>query len=432
MEQPIRVGLMGLGTVGSSVVQLLEANQEDLFHRSGKQIVVEKVLVKHPEKDRSIQVPSECLTDQSDEILKNERIDLVIEVMGGIEPARSYILEALKHGKHVITANKDLMALHGEEILSVATEKGCDVFYEASVAGGIPVLRALTEGLSSDRVTKIVGIVNGTTNYILSEMLNKEAPFEKALAQAQELGYAEADPTADVEGLDAARKVAILATLGFRTRVSLNEVFIRGIGSVTLEDVRFAMQLGYILKLVGIAQRDEDKVEASVQPVLLPEAHPLASVNGVFNAVYIYGEAVGETMFYGPGAGGMPTATAVVADLVTAIHNIGMGVSGQKVVRPYQETVLKSSKEVFSKHFLRLRVADHAGVMARLTGIFAEVGVSLEKVLQVPGGQDQEAEIVLVTHRTSQYQLEEVCHRMEELPVVHRLMSHYRVEGGED
>lgn len=429
-QEPIRVGLMGLGTVGSGVVRLVEGHQEDLFHRTGQRISIEKILVRDKSKDRSVAVDPSRLTDRPEEILQNDRIDVVVEVMGGIEPTRAYIREALEKGKHVVTANKDLMALHGMELLSIAAERDCDLFYEASVAGGIPILRALTEGFSSDRVTAMMGIVNGTTNYILTEMTRKGTPFAEALARAQELGYAEADPTADVEGLDAARKMAILATLGFHTHLSLDEVSVRGISEVTTEDVRFAEQLGYVLKLVGIAKRDREKVEVSVQPTLLPGEHPLASVDGVFNAVYVHGEAVGETMFYGPGAGELPTATAVVSDLVAVVKNIGMKVNGQGIVAPYREKRLKSPREIFAKHFLRLRVEDQAGVLARLTGIFAEAEVSLEKVLQVPGGQGEGAEIVLVTHSASQHQLEQVRLRMEELPVVRQLMSHYRVEGG--
>lgn len=430
-QEPIRVGLMGLGTVGSGVVRLVKNHQEDLLQRAGRGISIEKILVRDKRKERSVQVDPALLTDRPEEILHDEGIDLVVEVMGGIEPAYTCIREALEGGKHVVTANKDLMALHGTELLSIAGDKGCDLFYEASVAGGIPILRALTEGLSSDRISAIMGIVNGTTNYILTEMTRKGTPFADALANAQDLGYAEADPTADVEGLDAARKMVILANLGFHTHLSLEEVPVRGIRDVTTEDIRFAGQLGYVLKLIGIAKRDGGRVEVSVQPALLSGEHPLASVDGVFNAVYVHGEAVGETMFYGPGAGEMPTATAVVSDLVTVVKNMGLGINGRGIVAPYCEKRWKSPREIFAKHFLRLRLADEAGVMAALTGIFAEAAVSLEKVLQVPVSQGGEAEIVLVTHTASEHQLEAVLRRLDEMPAVRRLMSHYRVEGGD-
>ncbi|SDW26867.1 homoserine dehydrogenase [Marininema mesophilum] len=426
----VRVGLMGLGTVGSGVVRLVEDHRDDLEKQTGQRIEITKVLVQDASKERSVQL-QELLTDDPAQILENDEIDVVVEVMGGIDLTREYILRALERGKDVITANKDLIALHGGEILSVAAEKQCDVFYEASVAGGIPILRALVEGFSSDRITKMVGIVNGTTNYILTEMEREGALFEEALSQAQDLGYAEADPTSDVDGLDAARKMAILATLGFHIDMPLSGVAVKGIADVTQEDVSFAHQLGYRIKLVGIAQRDNGKVEVSVQPVLLPLSHPLSSVDGVFNAVTVYGEAVGETMFYGPGAGAMPTATAVVSDLVTVVKNRRLGVNGRGTVAPYQECNLKSPGEIRSKHFLRLHVLDEAGVLAKLTMIFANENVSLEKVLQLPY-RGNGAEIILITHLASRHQLERIQGKASSLEAVQSIQSYYRVEGGSE
>ncbi|MDR6226392.1 homoserine dehydrogenase [Desmospora profundinema] len=429
--QEIKVGLMGLGTVGSGVVRLVERHQEDLWNQTGCTITIEKALVRDKQKERAVRLPEGVLTDKPEELLHHDGIDIVVEVMGGIEPTRGYIRQALETGKHVVTANKDLMALHGAELLSVAAKNHCDVFYEASVAGGIPILRALVEGFSSDRITRMVGIVNGTTNFILSEMKKNGMAFEDALAEAQRLGYAEADPTADVDGWDAARKMAILATLGFHTEWPLDEVKVRGIGDVTLEDVRFAGQLGYTLKLVGIARQDEGKVEVSVQPALLPDEHPLSSVDGVYNAVYVHGEAVGETMFYGPGAGELPTATAVVSDLVTVVKNQKLGVNGRSVVAPYREHKPKAPADIWSKHYFCLHVADEAGVLAGITQLFADKGVSLEKVLQVPRTREQEAEIILVTHQANGEQLLHIIEGLEALPTVVRIQSHYRVEGGE-
>ena len=258
------------------------------------------------------------LTEDPWEVIRHPDIDVIVEVMGGIEQTKEYILEALERGKHIVTANKDLMALHGSEILAKAQEKKCDVFYEASVAGGIPIIRTLIEGFSSDRITRIMGIVNGTTNFILTKMSQEGASYEE-VSQAQALGYAEADPTSDVEGLDAARKMAILGTLGFRTNVELQDVAVSGISSVTREDITYARRLGYEMKLLGIADCRDDEINISVQPTMVRQSHPIASVNGVFNAVYVHGEAVGETMFYGAGAGELPTATSVVADLVAVI-----------------------------------------------------------------------------------------------------------------
>lgn len=430
MAGEVKVGLMGLGTVGSGVVRLIEENGIDLYNQTGSKISIAKILVQDLEKERSVTVQEGLLTDQAEDILDNKEIDIVVEVMGGIDPARTYIRQALLNGKHVVTANKDVMALHGSELLLIAKEQECDLFYEASVAGGIPILRTLVDGFSSDRIGKIIGIVNGTTNYILTEMTQKGSAFADVLSQAQSLGYAEADPTSDVEGLDAARKMTILGRLGFHMNLSLEDVKVQGISNVTLEDVQFAGQMGYTLKLVGIAQLDGGKVEVSVQPAMLPHHHPLASVDGVYNAVYIYGDAVGETMFYGPGAGDLPTGTAVVSDLVTVVKSMGLGVNGKGTVAPYREKRLKSKREVFSKYFLRLRVKDQAGVLAQLTQLFAETVVSLERVLQLPCSEKGEAEIVLITHTASQHQLDSVKERVEGMEAVIHIQSHYRVEGG--
>ncbi|GGE18730.1 homoserine dehydrogenase [Marinithermofilum abyssi] len=430
MVEPVRVGLMGLGTVGTGVVRLVEGHQEDLRNQTGKEIVIEKILVQDIHKERNVPVDQGKLTDRADEILQDPRIDVVVEVMGGIEPTRELLRQAVASGKHVVTANKDLMALHGAELLSAAAEKNCDLYYEASVAGGIPILRALVEGFSSDRITKMIGIVNGTTNYILTEMSRNGADFEEVLAQAQALGYAEANPASDVEGLDAGRKMAILATLGFHAQVSLEDVTVEGITQVTLEDIRFAEQLGYVMKLVGLAQRDNGEIEVSVEPALLPKHHPLASVDGVYNAVYVHGEAVGETMFYGPGAGELPTATAVVSDLVTVVKNMGLGVNGRGTVAPYQVKQVKGPEKIFSKFFIRLHVQDEAGVLAGITQCFAEHDISLERVLQVPRVKGKDSEIMLVTHTASRYQMEQTRHALEGMNAVYRIKSCYRVEGG--
>lgn len=289
------------------------------------------------------------LTEDPWEVIRDPEIDVIIEVMGGVDQTKEYILEALERGKHIVTANKDLMALHGSEVLAKAQEKQCDIFYEASVAGGIPIIRTLIEGFSSDRITRIMGIVNGTTNFILTKMSQEGASYEEVLKEAQELGYAESDPTSDVEGLDAARKMAILGTLGFRSNVELKDVSVSGISKVTSEDIAFAKKLGYEMKLLGIAERQGDEFTINVQPTMVRKQHPLASVNGVFNAVYVHGEAVGETMFYGAGAGEMPTATSVVADLVAVVKNLKLGVNGLKAIVPYNPKKLVTTKMCISK-----------------------------------------------------------------------------------
>ncbi len=432
MEKKIvKVGLMGFGTVGTGVVRIVQAHQEDLVNQTGLGIEIAKILVKDKEKPRSIDTVTDRITTNPNDLLLDPEIDVIVEVIGGISPAREYILTAIEQGKHVVTANKDLMALHGGDILRKAQEHGCDVFYEASVAGGIPILRALVEGFSSDRITKMMGIVNGTTNYILTKMSQEGADYADVLKEAQALGYAEADPTSDVEGLDAARKMAILATLGFRVAMNLDEVDVKGISGVTKEDIAYGKKLGYEVKLLGLARRDDDEIEVSVQPTMVHKSHPLASVNGVFNAVYVHGEAVGETMFYGPGAGEMPTATAVVSDLVTVVKNMKLGVNGRGMVAPYKLKKLKNDDKIITKYFLRLIVADKRGVLAQITQLLADKDISLDQVLQQPYDNSGKAEIIMVTHEAAKRNMDSVLATLADMDVIAEVKSCYRVEGGE-
>ncbi|SFE24574.1 homoserine dehydrogenase [Paenibacillus catalpae] len=427
--KPVKVGLLGLGTVGTGVVRIVEGHQEDLQSQVGSPIVIEKILVQNKAKSRSISIDSSKLTEDPWEIISNPDIDVIVEVMGGIGSTKEYIMEALSRGKHVVTANKDLMALHGPEILAKAQEHGCDVYYEASVAGGIPIIRTLVEGFSSDRITKIMGIVNGTTNYILSKMSLEGASYDDVLKEAQELGYAESDPTSDVEGLDAARKMTILSTLGFRAKVALDDVSVQGMSKVTKDDILYAKRLGYEVKLLGIAERQDDQFSISVQPTMVKKSHPIASVNGVYNAVYVYGEAVGETMFYGPGAGELPTATSIVSDLVAVVKNLKLGVNGKQSVLTYKEKKLKSDEQISSKYFLLLHVDDRAGVLAQITQIFAEYEVSLESVLQQPNPNNPDAEIIVITHDANKAAIQKVLQKFESLDVIRKVKSVYRVEG---
>lgn len=427
--KPIKVGLLGLGTVGTGVVRIVEGHQQDLLGQTGAAIEIAKILVQDKSKSRNISVTSDKLTENPWDVIENPEIDIIVEVMGGIDLAKQYILEALERGKHVVTANKDLMAMHGQEILAKAAEKSCDVLYEASVAGGIPIIRTLVEGFSSDRITKIMGIVNGTTNYILSKMSQEGAAYDDVLKEAQQLGYAESDPTSDVEGFDAARKMTILGTLGFHANVSLSDVSVRGISQVSKEDIAYGKRLGYEVKLLGIAERNDEHISISVQPTMVKKSHPLSSVNGVFNAVYVYGEAVGETMFYGPGAGEMPTATSIVADLVAVVRNLKLGINGQRGFAPYKEKKLKTDEQIASKNFILLHVADKAGVLAQITQVFAQYEVSLESVLQHPNASNPNAEIIIITHDANQAAMKKVLSQLETMDVVHAIKSVYRVEG---
>lgn len=425
----IRVGLLGLGTVGSGVVRIITDHQDRLMHQVGCPVTVAKVLVQNIEKERDVQVTPDLLTTNPSEIIDDSNIDVVIEVMGGVDETKSYILQALKNGKHVVTANKDLMALHGAELLKVARENEADLFYEASVAGGIPILRSIVEGLSSDRITKMMGIVNGTTNYILTKMSDEGRAYGDVLKEAQQLGFAEADPTSDVEGLDAARKMTILATLGFSTNVELGDVNVKGITSITEEDITYSKSLGYTIKLIGVAKRDGEKLEVTVEPTLLPNAHPLAAVQNEYNAVYVYGEAVGETMFYGPGAGSLPTATAVVSDLVAVMQNVRLGVTGNSAVSPQYKKVLKEDADIFVKKFLRLHVKDEVGVFAKITSLFSERSVSFEKIIQMPLQEKGVAEIVIVTHRASLADYQYILGKLETYDEVKCVKANYRIEG---
>ena len=427
--KPVKVGLLGLGTVGTGVVRIVEGNQDHLSSQVGSPIIIQKIAVKNSEKPRDIDVDPSKFTMDPWEVIRDPEIDVIVEVMGGIQGTKEYILEALDRGKHIVTANKDLMALYGSEILAKAQEKQCDVFYEASVAGGIPIIRTLIEGFSSDKITKIMGIVNGTTNYILTKMSQEGASYNDVLKEAQDLGYAESDPTSDVEGLDAARKMTILGTLGFRTNVELQDVTVKGISGVSKEDIAFAKRLGYEMKLLGIAECQNDEFNISVQPTMIRAGHPIASVNGVFNAVYVYGEAVGETMFYGAGAGAMPTATSIVADLVAIIKNLKLGVNGLKQIMPYKTKKIKRDEDIFYKNFLLLHVDDKAGVLAKITQVFAEYDVSLDSVVQQANPNNPDAEIIIVTHNASKASMNKVLRHFEDLNVIRRVKSHYRVEG---
>ncbi|WP_353611402.1 homoserine dehydrogenase [Bacillus sp. FJAT-27251] len=429
MMKAISIGLLGLGTVGSGVIKIIENHQDKLMHQVGCPIQVKKVLVQELGKERAVKIDESVLTTDVNEIINDPGIDVVIEVMGGVEETRELLLQAIENKKHIVTANKDLMAIYGSELLRAASANGCDLFYEASVAGGIPIIRSLVDGLASDRITKLMGIVNGTTNYILTKMSQEGLAYGDVLKEAQALGYAEANPASDVEGLDAARKMVILATLGFSMKVDLDDVKTTGITKVTEEDLHYAKQLGYTMKLLGIAHRDGERVEVSVQPTLLPHSHPLASVHNEYNAVYVYGEAVGETMFYGPGAGSLPTATSIVSDLVGVVKNMRLEVNGSSAIAPQHEKNLKAPEEIFSKYFLRLHVKDEVGVFAEITSVFAKHGVSFEKILQLPVKEKGLAEIVLVTHKASLKDYEEILMELRDLKALKEVKSSYRVEG---
>lgn len=430
VAESVKVGLLGLGTVGTGVASIITRHQKELQHQVGCPVEIKKVLVRDKQKLRESLIQDALLTEDPYEVIQDQEIDIIVEVIGGVEQTKDWLLAALNQKKHVVTANKDLMAIHGAQLLKSAVENQCDLYYEASVAGGIPILRSLSDGLSADRIKKIMGIVNGTTNYILTKMSTEGSSYEEVLKQAQDLGFAESDPTSDVEGLDAARKMAILATLGFSAPISLTDVSVEGISSISDADLHYAERLGYTMKLIGIADRTDGKIDVSVRPTLLPNEHPLSSVHNEYNAVYIHGEAVGETMFYGPGAGSLPTATAVVSDLVTVMKNMRLGVNGKSVLAPMNEKTLKEAQEISSQYFIRLRVLDQTGTFSAITALFAEFDVSFEKLLQLPVEGEELAEIIVVTHQTSKQTFDGLIERLKNVEVVESVESSYCVEGG--
>jgi homoserine dehydrogenase len=425
----VSIGLLGLGVVGTGVIKIIKNHQEKLVHQLGTDVQVKSALVRSLDKHRDVGLEGTLLTTNPDDVLNDPEIDIIVEVMGGIDQTREYILKAFSTKKHVVSANKDLVALHGPELQEAARKNKCDFYYEASVAGGIPILRGITEGLSSDRITKIMGIVNGTTNYILTKMDKEGSSYDTSLQKAQELGFAEADPTADVEGLDAARKMAILARLAFSMDVDLEDVQVKGISNISLDDLKYADKLGYTMKLIGNADFKDGQLEVDVQPTMLAKNHPLASVNDEFNAVYVYGDAVGETMFYGPGAGSLPTATAITSDVVTVIKNMLLGVSGSQHLDAHFDKQLKTADKRFGQYYVRLEVKDEVGVFSRISALFNDLNISFKRILQNPITKHENAEIIVVTHQTSLENFQTALNQLKDLDAVMETKSYYKVEG---
>ncbi|WP_079478007.1 homoserine dehydrogenase [Halobacillus salinus] len=430
MQQTITVGLLGLGTVGSGVIEILRDHQEQIQHKTGCAVTIKSALVSDLSKPRDLHGEAIQLTDRYEDITRDADIDVIVEVMGGIDHTLPILLEAIENKKHIVTANKDLIAQHGAALYEASQQHQTDLYYEASVAGGIPIIRSIIDGLASDRITKMMGIVNGTTNYIMTKMAQDGVDFDTVLKEAQDLGFAEADPTADVDGLDAARKMAILSILGFSMPFQLDDVEVKGIRGVTQDDIRYAEELGYRIKLIGVAEHDEAGVAVSVEPCLLPVQHPLSSVNDEFNAVYVYGEAVGETMFYGPGAGKLPTATAVVSDLIAVVKNIRLGTTGTDQVQPQFPNQLKDKQEKLTKKYIRLQVLDEPGVLNEITQVFAGYGVSFDQVIQRSTDQPDQRELTLMTHLVSDQDIEQATNDLEGMRSVSAINSIYRVEGG--
>ena len=417
----IKVALLGVGTVGTGVYKLIQRRADVMVRTIGAEMEVSKILVHNLNKQRE-GIDASLLTDNWQEIVNDPEIQIIVEVMGGIEPARTMILEALHAGKHVVTANKDLLAAHGKELLDAAEEKHCDLLFEAAVAGGIPIIRPLKQCLAGNEINEVIGIVNGTTNYILTKMFEENMSFEEALAKATELGYAEADPTADVEGLDAGRKVAIMASIAFHSRVIFDDVYTEGITKITSDDIAYAKEFDSVIKLLGVAHNTEGGIEVGVYPMLLNKEHPLASVRDSFNAVFVHGDAVDDAMFYGRGAGELPTASAVMGDIIDVARNIAYGCNGRISCTCYRETPIKKFDEVENKFFLRMQVKNQPGVLASIATVFGSHGVSIARVVQkhIKGEQ---AELVIVTDKVREDYLKNALEQLRDIENIFEISS---------
>jgi homoserine dehydrogenase len=427
-ERTMGVGLLGCGTVGSAVVRLLHEHRDDIARRAGCRLEVARVAVRDPQRSRDAPLEASLITSDPSVVVDDPDVEIVCELMGGTEPAGSLILAAFEREKPVVTANKELLATRGRELFDASDSKGLDLYFEAAVGGGIPLIRPLKESLTGERLRRFMGIVNGTTNYILTRMTRDGMSFERALREAQSLGYAEADPTADVEGYDAAAKCAILASIAFNARVVVGDVYREGISSVRAEDIVFARRLGYVIKLLAIAELDHERIAARVHPAMVPEGHPLAAVRDSFNAVFVEGENVGELMFYGRGAGGEATATAVVGDLIGVARNLMAGARGVGCTC-FLERTIRPMADVEGQYYLLLQVEDRPGVLADIAAVFGKSDVSIKSVWQE--GTGQEAQLVFITHRAREGAFQEAVAGLRKLSVVEEVRSVLRVEGEE-
>ena len=427
-KKVINAALLGLGTVGTGVYKVLRQQRDEMEQKIGAVVEIKKILVRNLKKAAAkIDDPS-VLTNNWKEIVEDDSIDLVIEVMGGIEPARTWILEAFQAGKHVVTANKDLVASYGSELLDSAAEYRRDFLFEASVAGGIPIIRPLKQCLAGNHISEVMGIVNGTTNFILTKMTQEGMEFAEALALATRLGYAEADPTADIQGLDAGRKMAIMASIAFNSRVTFQDVSTEGITQISSKDIRYAKELGCVIKLLGVARNTDTGIEVRVHPMLIPDTHPLATVNDSFNAVFVHGDAVDDAMFYGRGAGELPTASAIVGDVFDIVRNILADATGRIGCTCYKQLPIKDPDDMESRFFLRLHVDDRPGVLASIASVLGNNNVSIAQMIQKQKDGDL-AEIVVVTSGVREGDFNDAMLIIEGMNVVHKVSSVIRVYG---
>jgi len=430
----IKIGLIGFGTVGAGVVKILQDNAPLIAQRLGGEIRLHKIADIDLKRDRGVQVPKEILTTDAEAVLADPQIAICVELVGGIEPARTFILKAMEQGKHVVTANKALLALHGGELFAAAQANGVRIGFEASVGGGIPIIRSLREGLVANRIISIFGILNGTSNYILTRMTQEGKGFREILKDAQRLGYAEAEPSLDVEGIDAAHKLTILAALAFGVRVNFNDIFVEGIAHITPLDIQYSSEFGYRIKLLAIGKGDEGKVELRVHPTMLPAHHLLSTVEGVYNAIYLSGDAVGPTMFYGQGAGALPTGSAVVSDVVDLCGDIIHGVKGKggDSLAPFWSSEggrLKAMEEVVTPYYLRFTAVDSPGVLSKVSGILGDHEISIASVIQKGRRVKGAVPIVMMTHEAVEKNIQRALKAIDGLDIIQAKTTLIRVEG---
>ncbi|MDR3382442.1 homoserine dehydrogenase [Cupriavidus basilensis] len=431
---PIKVGLLGIGTVGSGTFNVLQRNQEEIRRRAGRGIEIAMVADLNTERARELTGGQVEVVADANEVVTRPEIDIVIELIGGYGIARELVLKAIENGKHVVTANKALLAVHGNEIFEAARKKGVIVAFEAAVAGGIPIIKALREGLTANRIEWIAGIINGTTNFILSEMRDKGLDFDTVLKQAQALGYAESDPTFDIEGIDAAHKITLMSSIAFGMPVQFDKAYVEGITKLSAVDIRYAEELGYRIKLLGLTRRRENGIELRVHPTLVPAKRLIANVEGAMNAVLVQGDAVGATLYYGKGAGAEPTASAVIADLVDVTRLHTADPEHRVPHLAFQPDELSSVpvlpiEEVTSSYYLRMRVADETGVLADITRILADAGISIDAMLQKESREGEpQTDIIMLSHLTLEKQVNAAIAKIEALPTVLSAVTRLRME----
>ncbi len=432
--KPVKVGLLGLGTVGGGTAVVLKRNAEEIARRAGRSIVIDFVATLEPEQAAALGVENIRLTKDAFEVVNDPDIDIVVELIGGYSPAKELVLKAIENGKHVITANKALIATHGEEIFAKAQEKGVIVAFEAAIAGGIPIIKALREGLAANRIEWLAGIINGTGNFILTEMREKGRDFSEVLKEAQELGYAEADPTFDVEGIDAAHKLSILSSIAFGIPLQFDKTYTEGISKITQEDVAYADELGYRIKHLGVARRTDAGIEQRVHPTLIPKNRLIANVNGVMNAVLVKGDAVGATLYYGAGAGDEATASAVIADIVDVTRALNTDPENRVPPLAFQPNELSEipvvgMNEVETAYYLRMSAKNEAGVLAEVTRILGDKNISIEAFIQKePKESATEVDIILLTHRVNEGDMDSALEQIEALEVINNEIMRIRVE----